>query len=188
MVWELPVVVNRWATHCRLSQIWMSLGKRTCCMCRVIRIESAIALWIVLLHWALRRPYHLLLVSSAWQDVSQWNIYKKPLFLHSSLVSAQEIWSVTTQTLNLTYLSADRSLGCLNPGCLMCKNTPHLRCATTFATKYLSGDPLKAKCGASIFVEVVDARGLPVTPDAVKGLHLEVCNILLTEECNQADE
>lgn len=68
-----------------------------------------------------------------------------------------------------------RSLGCLDNDCSMCQNTPHRRCVGNFAPKYLSGDPVKAKCGAAIFVEVIDqATGRRAKQDAVEGLHLEV--------------
>ena len=68
-----------------------------------------------------------------------------------------------------------RSLGCLDSECSMCKNTPHRRCTSNFAQKYLSGDAIKSKCGAYITIEVIDRNtGEPVSPDAVAGLHLEV--------------
>ena len=56
----------------------------------------------------------------------------------------------------------------------MCKNTPHRRCTSNFAQKYLSGDAIKSKCGASIDVEVIDrTTGETAKADAVAGLHLE---------------
>lgn len=59
----------------------------------------------------------------------------------------------------------------------MCQNTQHRRCVGNFAAKYLSGDPVKAKCGATIIVEVIDqATGKAVGQEAVDGLHLEVCS------------
>ncbi|MCJ1422318.1 hypothetical protein MMC29_000198 [Sticta canariensis] len=67
------------------------------------------------------------------------------------------------------------SLGCLDPDCGLCRQTLHRRCVGTFGPKYLSGDQLKAKCGAPIRVEVFDhATGLPVQGDQLSDLHLEV--------------
>ena len=52
---------------------------------------------------------------------------------------------------------------------------PNRRCSGNFSTKYLSGDVLKAKCGASIRVEVVDRATLePVKGEAIEDIYLEV--------------
>lgn len=48
------------------------------------------------------------------------------------------------------------SLGCLDPQCSLCENNPNRRCDVNFDRKYLVNDPLKAKCRATIRVEVVD--------------------------------
>ena len=61
----------------------------------------------------------------------------------------------------------------------MCQNTPHRRCLGNFAPKYLSGDAVKAKCGANIHVEVIDqSTGQAVGQDSLEGLHLEVLSLL----------
>ncbi|CAK0787075.1 hypothetical protein CVIRNUC_010291 [Coccomyxa viridis] len=68
------------------------------------------------------------------------------------------------------------SLGCLDAHCELCRQTPHRRCRTTFAGKYLSGDTLKAKCGAVIRMEVVDKRtGDPIPGHLVRDMRIEVC-------------
>ncbi|CAL5229296.1 g12594 [Coccomyxa viridis] len=68
------------------------------------------------------------------------------------------------------------SLGCLDFHCELCRQTPHRRCRTTFAGKYLSGDTLKAKCGAPIRMEVVDKRtGDPIPGHLVRDMRIEVC-------------
>ena len=74
-----------------------------------------------------------------------------------------------------------RSLGCLDTECSLCAQNPHRRCEGNFAGKYLAGDVLKAKCGASIRVEVLD-RTTAESVSAADGLddiRLEVscCNI-----------
>lgn len=68
-----------------------------------------------------------------------------------------------------------RSLGCLEPGCALCAQNPNRRCSNNFSGKYLAGDVLKAKCGASIRVDIVNRADLePATPNAIKDIHLEV--------------
>lgn len=68
-----------------------------------------------------------------------------------------------------------RSLGCLDAHCELCRQTPHRRCRSTFAGKYLSGDTLKAKCGAVIRMEVVDKRtGDPIPGHLVRDMRIEV--------------
>ena len=57
----------------------------------------------------------------------------------------------------------------------MCAQTPHRRCRSSFARKYLSGDPVKAKCGAPIEVQVIDqATGETVPGSQLKNVQLEV--------------
>ncbi len=57
----------------------------------------------------------------------------------------------------------------------MCAQTPHRRCRSAFARKYLSGDPVKAKCGAPIEVQVIDqATGETVPGSQLKNVQLEV--------------
>ena len=53
---------------------------------------------------------------------------------------------------------------------------PHRRCEGNFAGKYLAGDVLKAKCGASIRVEVLDrSTAESVTAsEALEDIRLEV--------------
>lgn len=67
-----------------------------------------------------------------------------------------------------------RSLGCLDPQCVLCEHNPHRRCNVNFAPKYLVNDVLKAKCEAPIRVEIIDrATGVPVGDD-IQDVHLEV--------------
>ncbi len=67
-----------------------------------------------------------------------------------------------------------RSLGCLDPQCVLCEHNPHRRCNVNFAPKYLVNDVLKAKCEAPIRVEIIDrATGVPVGED-IPDVHLEV--------------
>lgn len=69
--------------------------------------------------------------------------------------------------------------------CSMCQNTPHRRCVGNFAAKYLSGDPVKAKCGATIYVEAIDqATGRPAGQDALDGLHLEASDLTTRALCS----
>lgn len=57
----------------------------------------------------------------------------------------------------------------------MCRQTPHRRCRSSFARKYLSGDPVKAKCGAPIAIQVIDqVTGETVPGSQLANLQLEV--------------
>lgn len=68
-----------------------------------------------------------------------------------------------------------RSLGCLEPKCPLCTQNPNRRCSSSFSNKYLSGDVLKAKCGASIRVQVIDRATLePVKGSVTDNIFLEV--------------
>lgn len=59
-----------------------------------------------------------------------------------------------------------RSLGCLDPQCVLCEHNPNRRCNVNFAPKYLVNDILKAKCEAPIRVEIIDrATGVPLGED-----------------------
>ena len=67
-----------------------------------------------------------------------------------------------------------RSLGCLDPQCVLCEHNPHRRCNVNFAPKYLVNDILKATCVAPIRVEIIDrATGIPLGED-IKDVQLEV--------------
>ena len=66
-----------------------------------------------------------------------------------------------------------RSLGCLDPQCVLCEHNPHRRCNVNFAPKYLVNDVLKAKCDAPIRVEIIDRQtGVPLGED-IADVHLE---------------
>ena len=68
-----------------------------------------------------------------------------------------------------------RSLGCLEPGCALCAQNPNRRCSTSFSSKYLAGDILKAKCSASIRVDIVSRANLEPAPQSMtEDIHLEV--------------
>ena len=77
-------------------------------------------------------------------------------------------------TLRRCALLACRSLGCLDPQCVLCEHNPHRRCNVNFAPKYLVNDVLKAKCDAPIRVEIIDRQtGVPLGED-IADVHLEV--------------
>ena len=77
-----------------------------------------------------------------------------------------------------------RSIGCLCPDCELCKQAQHRRCTSCFGSKYLSGDALKAKCGAPIMVEIINPRtGDVVSTDKISDIQLEVRQA--TTSCHQ---
>ena len=68
-----------------------------------------------------------------------------------------------------------RHLGCNDTTCALCAQNPQRRCQGNFASKYLAGDVLKAKCGASIRVEIIDDLSGEAAPkEQVKDIFLEV--------------
>lgn len=46
----------------------------------------------------------------------------------------------------------------MEPKCDLCEANPRRRCRSDFDKKYFKGDILKAKCGGSIYIELVDAE------------------------------
>jgi hypothetical protein len=59
--------------------------------------------------------------------------------------------------------------------CTLCQFNPVRLCERNFGKKYLVSDALKAKCGASIKVEMVDALGQRVEKD-LPSVQFEVCS------------
>lgn len=83
--------------------------------------------------------------------------------------------SLETRDLQLVFRHDCLSLGCLDPQCPLCEHNPHRRCNVNFAPKYLVNDLLKAKCDATIRVEIIDRlTGLPLNED-IPDVHLEMC-------------
>ena len=65
-------------------------------------------------------------------------------------------------------------MGCLDEKCVLCEHNPKRRCSVNFCGKYLVNDPLRARCGAQIRLELVDGEGKVFT-GAIPGLKLEIC-------------
>lgn len=66
-------------------------------------------------------------------------------------------------------------MGCLDAACRLCLQNPQRRCSDScFAPKYLMFDPIKAKCGARIRLDVVSTvSGTPVPQVLVGDTRLE---------------
>ncbi len=69
-----------------------------------------------------------------------------------------------------------RALGCTDTACSLCAHNPHRRCSVNFDRKYLVHDPLRAKCGAGIRVELISkSTGKPLADaSGLVDLRLEV--------------
>ncbi|KAG1669208.1 hypothetical protein FOA52_001459 [Chlamydomonas sp. UWO 241] len=75
--------------------------------------------------------------------------------------------------LQLVFRHDCMALGCLDPQCALCQHNPCRRCVVNFDRKYLVSDLLKARCGASIRIELVDRNtGMPIEED-IPDLRLE---------------
>ncbi|KAI8463749.1 MAG: hypothetical protein J3K34DRAFT_526758 [Monoraphidium minutum] len=58
------------------------------------------------------------------------------------------------------------ALGCRDGECPLCAYNPQRLCERNFQKKYLVGDPLRAKCGAALRLELCYLEGNPVTQGA----------------------
>ena len=73
----------------------------------------------------------------------------------------------------------------MSPDCELCKQAQHRRCTSCFGAKYLSGDALKARCGAPIIVEIINPlTGDVVGLDKVSDVQLEVSHAWLKSNCS----
>eukprot|EP00803_Ostreobium_quekettii_P006247 evm.model.scf_131.5 EVM.evm.TU.scf_131.5 scf_131:33256-39556(-) len=59
--------------------------------------------------------------------------------------------------------------GCLNPRCDLCEKNPRRMCSIPFEKKYFKGDPVKAKCGAAIALELINVATADLA-DSADGL------------------
>lgn len=75
--------------------------------------------------------------------------------------------------LSLVFRHECLALGCRDLECPICQFNPVRLCERNFGKKYLVGDVLKAKCGASIRAEVLDGTG-QLHEEHVSGVHFEV--------------
>ncbi|KDD74522.1 hypothetical protein H632_c1256p0, partial [Helicosporidium sp. ATCC 50920] len=71
-----------------------------------------------------------------------------------------------------------QNLGCANVSCPLCKLCQRRRCDQNFASKYLAPcDVLEAKCGAQIYVVVVDSESGALVQSGLDDAHLQMCLI-----------
>eukprot|EP00210_Caulerpa_lentillifera_P002739 g2618.t1 len=56
----------------------------------------------------------------------------------------------------LSFKHKCQAIGCTNTACDLCESNPKRGCTTDFGKKYFKGDVLKAKCGGSICVELLN--------------------------------
>lgn len=96
-----------------------------------------------------------------------WEVYQ-------SLSSGPPRRTKDVTELQLVYRHDCRNMGCLDEKCVLCEHNPKRRCSINFCGKYLVNDPLRARCGSQIRLELVDGEGNVFT-DAIPGLKLEIC-------------
>ena len=96
---------------------------------------------------------------------------------HSQHLPESSDWLCSSDTWQARPRVTDRfcrSLGCVDPQCALCEHNPHRRCTVNFAPKYLVNDILKAKCEASIRVDIIDRATAAPVGDEARDIHLEV--------------
>jgi hypothetical protein len=69
---------------------------------------------------------------------------------HEPPQSPQSLMKQPQPQLLLTFKHDCQHLGCSDAGCALCSQNQFRRCTKAFSTKYLSGDAIKAVCGAVI--------------------------------------
>lgn len=75
--------------------------------------------------------------------------------------------------------SSCRASGCAEPRCELCRNNPRRRCTSDLSAKLKAGEPIKAKCGAAVSIELVDSTTGWVVEQGIPGLRLEVSGVLM---------
>jgi len=60
-----------------------------------------------------------------------------------------------------------RALGCAEANCDLCESNPKRGCTSHFDRKYFKGDIIRAKCGGSLFIEIVDHKGESISPTEI---------------------
>ena len=83
----------------------------------------------------------------------------------------------TPRKLQLRFRHECLHQGCLEEGCLLCKNNPKKRCVSNFCQKYFVQDTLRAKCGALIKIELVDSGSGEVLTSTIPDLKVQLCGI-----------
>lgn len=69
-----------------------------------------------------------------------------------------------------------RHIGCSNRACLQCALCQRRRCVGNFAPKYLAPcDVIESKCGAQIYVVVVDSDSGSLVPQGPEDAYLQLC-------------
>ena len=119
-------------------------------------------------------PGLLLLVADKSQVCTPFTPQLAVIMLRAAELLCNIFFSAASPGLQASQTLSHRSLGCLDPQCVLCEHNPHRRCNVNFAPKYLVNDVLKAKCEAPIRVEIIDrATGVPLGED-IPDVHLEV--------------
>ncbi|CAD7695266.1 unnamed protein product [Ostreobium quekettii] len=85
---------------------------------------------------------------------------------------AAGVQELSSQYYSLEFTHDCCAWGCLNPRCDLCEKNPRRRCSIPFEKKYFKGDPVKAKCGASIALELIDTASSKVAESADATLEL----------------
>ena len=61
-----------------------------------------------------------------------------------------------------------------DPDCKLCQYNPNKTCHQHTDSKYIAFENLRSRCGADLYVHLVDAVGNPVAAELLPGIHLQV--------------
>eukprot|EP00803_Ostreobium_quekettii_P007979 evm.model.scf_324.1 EVM.evm.TU.scf_324.1 scf_324:1593-3902(+) len=82
--------------------------------------------------------------------------------------------SVENRELQLVFRHDCLALGCTDMQCALCQHNPHRRCRVNFDRKYLVQDTLRAKCNATIRVELIDRATGQLFEEEMPELQIEM--------------
>ena len=82
--------------------------------------------------------------------------------------------AVENRELQLVFRHDCLALGCTDMQCALCQHNPHRRCRVNFDRKYLVQDTLRAKCNATIRVELIDRATGQLFEEDIPDLQIEM--------------
>jgi hypothetical protein len=99
------------------------------------------------------------------------------VYVHSAAIC---IWQAHILQHDASLLGCNRFIGCRSTSCDLCSFNPKKQCLRQMDSKYLSGEVLKAACGAELQLCLISARAADSDNLNELGLFVQVrCHLLL---------